>query len=84
MPASRASMGDLKFRGWPSSLISPSSGMHGAADRLDQRRLARTVVADDGQDLVRVKIEVGVVEGGHAAIALDKPARGENGFLFCH
>ena len=45
-----------------------------AAKRLDQRRLAGAVVADDGEDLAGIKIEIGVVERGDPAIALDKAA----------
>ena len=48
---------------------------HGAAERLDQRRLAGAVVADHGEDLAGIEIEVGVVERGDAAVALDELAR---------
>ena len=46
-------------------------GNDGAAEGLDQRRLAGAVVADDREDLAGIKIEVGVVERGDAAVALD-------------
>ena len=55
-------------------------GDHGAADRLDQRRLAGAVVADHGEDLAGIEIEVGVVERGDATVALDELAAGEDGF----
>ena len=45
-----------------------------AGDRLDQRRLAGAVVADDGEDLARIEVEVGMVERGDAAVALDQAA----------
>jgi hypothetical protein len=56
-------------------------GRDGAADRLDQRRLAGAVVADDGEDFAGIEVEIGVIERGDAAVALDQPAGGENGFL---
>ena len=43
--------------------------VQGARERLDQRRLAGAVVADDGEDLARVELEVGAVDGGHVAVA---------------
>ena len=58
-------------------------GGDGTADRLDEGRLAGTVVADDSQDFTRVEVEIGIVESRDAAIALDQPACGEDGFL-CH
>ena len=42
------------------------------AKSLDQRRFARAVVADHGEDLAGIEIEVGMVERGHPAIALDE------------
>ncbi len=53
---------------------------HGAAERLDQRRLARAVVADDGEDLAGVEIEIGVVERRDAAVSLDERTRLQDGF----
>ena len=44
-------------------------GRDRAAERLDQRRLAGAVVADDGEDLVGIEVEVGVVERDDAAVA---------------
>ena len=58
-------------------------GNDGAANRLDQRRFAGAVVADHGQDFARIEVEIRIVEGGDAAIALDQAAGGEKGFL-CH
>ncbi len=49
-------------------------GMHGAGDRLDQRRLAGAVVADDGEHFAGVEVEIRVVESGDAAVALDQAA----------
>jgi hypothetical protein len=48
--------------------------------RLDQRGLAGAVIADDGEDFAGIEVEIGVVERGDAAIALDETACGENGF----
>ena len=53
---------------------------HSAANRFDQRRFASPIVADDGEDLVRIEVEIGVVERGYAAVALDERAPGEDGF----
>ncbi|MCY1302655.1 hypothetical protein D9M70_523250 [compost metagenome] len=58
-------------------------GRDGARYRLDHRGLAGTVVADHGEDLAGIEVEVGIVEGGHATVALDEAAGCENGFL-CH
>ena len=74
MPASRASIGDLKWTGLPSSRDLAFVRNDRAGDRLDQRRLAGAVVADHGQDLARIEIEIGIVEGGDAAVALDEAA----------
>ena len=43
-------------------------------------RLAGAVVADDGQNFAGIEIEIGMIEGGDAAIALDQAAGGEDGF----
>src|SRR5271165_24029 len=53
---------------------------HRPADRLDERRLAGAVVADHGDDLAGIEIEVGMVERGDAPVALDELAAGEDGF----
>ena len=49
-----------------------------ARQRLDQRRLAGAVVADDREDLAGVELEVGAVQGDDVAEALDEPARLED------
>jgi len=54
---------------------------NGARDRLDQRRLAGAIVADDRKDFARIEVEIGVIEGGDATVSLDEAAGGENGFL---
>ena len=74
MPAWRASSGDLKLTGSPSRQDLALVGDHGAGQRLDQARLAGAVVADHGEDLAGVEVEVGAVDGGHVAVALDQPA----------
>src|SRR5216683_1713162 len=45
---------------------------------LDQRRLAGAVVTDEREDLARPEVEVGAVQGGHTAVALDESARLEH------
>jgi hypothetical protein len=50
-----------------------------ARDRLDHRGLAGAVVADHGKDFAGIEIEIGLVERGDAAIALDETAGGEKG-----
>ncbi|MNL16005.1 hypothetical protein D3C87_1370260 [compost metagenome] len=54
-------------------------GLDGTGQRLDQRGLARAIVADDGQDFPGHQVEVAIVEGGDAAIALVEGAGGKNG-----
>src|SRR5579884_4118835 len=53
----------------------PLVGGDRAAERLDEGRFAGAVVADHGKDLVRQEVEIGVVEGNDAAVALDEAAR---------
>ena len=49
--------------------------MSRAGQRLDQRGLARAVVADDGEDLAGQQLEVGAVQRGDVTVALDEAAR---------
>ncbi len=42
--------------------------------------LPGAVIADDGEDLARIEVEICIVERGHASITLDETAGGENGF----
>ena len=70
MPASRASIGDLKCTALPVEQDFAAVGDHRTAERLDQRRLAGAVVADDRQDFARHQVEIGVVERHHPAVAL--------------
>jgi len=49
-------------------------------ERLDQGRFPRPIVADDGEDLPGIELEIGAVQGGDLAIALDEPARLEDRF----
>src|SRR4029079_5771573 len=46
-----------------------------AGQRLDKRGLARTVVADDGENLAGQQLEVGTIQRGDVTIALDETAR---------
>ena len=80
MPASRASIGEVKCTTSPPRRISPESGITAPQIALISGRLAGAVVADDRQDLVGVEIEIGVVERGDATVALDELAAGEDGF----
>src|SRR5271165_390954 len=77
----RLARGDRRAKTHDLSVEADLAGVrdHSAADRLDQGRLAGAVVADDRQDLVRVEIEIRVVERGDAAVALDQLTAGENG-----
>ena len=65
--------------GSPSRRISPASGVTRAGERLDQAGLAGAVVADDGQDLAGQQVEVGAVERGDVAVALDQAAGLQHG-----
>ena len=49
--------------------------MSAPGQRLDQRRLAGAVVADHGEDLAGQQLEVGAVQRGDVAVALDQAAR---------
>src|SRR6185436_18641495 len=49
-----------------------------ARQRLDQRRLAGAVVADDREDLAGVELEVGAVQRDDLAVALHQTARLED------
>src|SRR6185312_17163984 len=55
-----------------------------AGHRLDHRRLARTVVADQCDDLTRFDVEVRVDQGPDVAEAAGKSTRLENGSHCCH
>src|SRR5262249_9860844 len=50
-------------------------GNHGAAQGLDERRLAGAIVADDAEDFPRHQVEGCMVEGGPAALPLDEAWR---------
>ena len=50
-------------------------GNERAGQRLDQRGLARAVVADDGEDLAGQQLEVGAIQRGDVTVALDEAAR---------
>src|SRR5271166_402597 len=78
----RLARGDRRGKTHDLSVEADLAGVrdHSAADRLDQGRLAGAVVADDRQDLVRVEIEIRVVERGDAAVALDQLPAGDDGF----
>src|SRR5262249_37695069 len=56
-------------------------GHERAGEALDERRLAGAVVADDRQDLARVKVEVDAVEPDDAAERLHHAASGQHRFL---
>ena len=50
-------------------------GNERAGQRLDERGLARAVVADDGEDLAGQQLEVGAIQRGDVTVALDEAAR---------
>ena len=72
MPTARASCGRLNATSWPSSRIVALVGHHRAREALDERRLAGAVVADHGEHLAGVQLEVGAGERCHPAEALDQ------------
>src|SRR5205823_3357692 len=49
-----------------------------ARERLDQRRLAGAVVADDREDLLRIELEVSASQREDVAVALDESPRLED------
>src|SRR5262249_9541844 len=51
-----------------------------ARQRLDERRLAGAVVADDGEELAGAPLEVGAVERGDVAVALHQALGLHDGF----
>ena len=55
-----------------------------ACQHLDERGLARSIVADHAKDLARVKIEVRIVERDHVAITLGEAAGRKNWPEFAH
>jgi len=54
-------------------------GLHVAAEQLDQRRLARTVLADERVDLARTHLQRGTIERHLARICLGQIDDVENG-----
>ena len=74
MPAARASCGRRKIDRLAVDPDLAGVGDHRARQALDQGRLAGAVVADDGQHLARVQVEVGAVEADDAAEGLDQAA----------
>ena len=49
-----------------------------AGQRLDERRFARSVVADDSENFRRAQLEIGAVEGDDVPVALRQALRLEN------
>ena len=75
MPSALATLGRAESTvGSPSKRTSPAVDREVARQRLDQRRLAGAVVADQGDDLAGVDVEVGAVQGGHLAEPAGQPA----------
>ena len=54
-------------------------GSDRAGQRLDERRLAGAVVADDGQNLAGQQIEVGAIQGRDLPVPLHQAARLQDG-----
>ena len=44
----------------------------GSRQRLDQCRLAGAIVADDGQNLSRIELEIGAIQRRDMTVALDE------------
>ena len=71
----RASIGERKCTGLPSSRISPASGMTAPASALISVDLPAPLSPMTAEDLARHQVEIGVVERDDAAVALDQAAR---------
>jgi len=65
MPRCEACCGEVISTGWPWKNRLAAVEGEVAGERLDHGGLAGAVVADDGDDLARVDVEVGVVEGSY-------------------
>ena len=78
MPDARATAGFDMWTGTPSTSIDAGIQAVHAADALDERRLAGAVVAEQGQDLSAVDVQVDVVEGEHGAESLGRAGDGEH------
>ena len=53
----------------------PLVGLQRSRECFDERRLAGAVVADDREDLSRVQLEIGPIQGDDVSVAFDDPAR---------
>ena len=75
--AARVSWG-VEMRAFAVEEDLPLVGLQRARECLDQCRLAGAVVADDREDLSRVQLEIGPIQGGDVSVAFDDPARFED------
>ena len=79
MPRAMASDGPVSVTSLPSSRILPSSGRGQPVEDVHERGLAGAVLAEQGVDLAGPDLEVDVVVGDDARIALGDAAHLERG-----
>jgi hypothetical protein len=84
MPAWRASIGLLELDRLAVEQDLAFVGDGGARQRLDQAGLAGAVVADHGQDFAGAQLEIGAVQRGDLAVALDQAAGLHHEFGLAH
>ena len=78
MPRPRATDGSDSVTGLPVDEHLARVGHERAGQGADEGGLAGAVVADDGDDLVGVHLQVDVDEGARGAVALGHPAQRED------
>ena len=71
--------GSARSTAWPPTSSRPGVGAVGAGDDLDQRALARAVLADERVHLARPQLERHVREGSHARRRTSRRGRGGGG-----
>ncbi len=84
MPAIRASIGDRKCTGLPSSRISPLSGMTAPHSALISVDLPAPLSPITARISFGMQVEIGIVEGHDAAVALVEAARLEGSAVVAH
>ena len=70
MPWRSASVGSRKLVGRPANVNRAAVGLHLAREDLQQRRLARPVLAEQRVHLARVDGQAGAAQGVHATVTL--------------
>ncbi len=77
-PLAIAACGDPKRSSAPATVTRPRSGVTTPAIDLDQRRLARAVLAEQCVDLTRRDLEMDIVEHHGIAVRLADPFDGQD------